>query len=101
MKKWKTRNRQVSQEPSECLKCQSCLNRNVAKYIELSPPTFADNANQPRSLHWILKADLKFHPHKLQVVHELRPIDWQVIIAFCAQLQEMIAETTIFCLICL
>ena len=44
------------------------------------------------SLHRILKADLKFHPYKLQVAHEVRPIDRQMRIAFCAQLQEMIAE---------
>ncbi|KAJ4442800.1 hypothetical protein ANN_04393 [Periplaneta americana] len=45
-----------------------------------------------RSLHRILKEDLKFHPYKLQVVRELRPIDRQMRITFCAQLQEMIAE---------
>ena len=43
-------------------------------------------------LHRILKADLKFYPYKLQVVHELRPIDRQMRITFCAQLQGMIAE---------
>ncbi|KAJ4440946.1 hypothetical protein ANN_10795 [Periplaneta americana] len=45
-----------------------------------------------RSLHRILKAGLKFHPYKFQVVHELRPIARQMRIAFCAQLQEMIAD---------
>ena len=47
------------------------------------------------SLHRILKADLKFHPYKLQVVHELRPIDRQMRIAFYAQLKDMFAENNI------
>ncbi|KAJ4439087.1 hypothetical protein ANN_15044 [Periplaneta americana] len=45
-----------------------------------------------RSLHRILKADLKFHLYKLQVVRCLRPVDRQMRIAFCAQLQGIIAE---------
>ena len=48
-----------------------------------------------RSLHRILKADLKFHPYKLRDVHELRPIDPQMRIAFCEQLQKMIAANNI------
>ena len=48
-----------------------------------------------RSLHRILKADLKFHPYKLHDVHVLRPIDRQMRIVFCAQLEEMTAEKNI------
>ncbi|PSN54430.1 hypothetical protein C0J52_06664 [Blattella germanica] len=48
-----------------------------------------------RSLHRILKSELKFHPYKLQVVHKLRPNDRQMRMTFCAHLQEMIAENNI------